>query len=85
MTGRRLWIWVALALACGCETESWHEMGCGDGVMGEGELCDGYELGNLTCRDVEGNDPQGDYTGKPACNLTCDGLRMGTCARVSVK
>ena len=58
-------------------------MGCGDGVLSEGELCDGYSLGDLTCRDVPGNDPQGNYKGKPACNLTCDGLRVGTCELVT--
>lgn len=51
---------------------------CGDGALNGpigAELCDGADVGSLTCEDF---DP--DYTaGAPGCNATCDALTAGTC------
>ena len=52
---------------------------CGNHRLEAGELCDGDDLGAFTCHDVDGVDTRAEYTGKPACNASCDGVTIGTC------
>jgi len=48
---------------------------CGDGVRqaGSGELCDGADIGGVTCGEL------GWWTGTPTCTAGCDGLDPVTC------
>ena len=48
---------------------------CGNGVLDEGEVCDGYLLNGKTCAQQVGFGS----TGTPACNNTCTGFTNGTC------
>ncbi len=49
------------------------EPGCGNGVIDQGELCDGTALGDETCES------QGFTGGTLACNETCDGFDTSGC------
>jgi hypothetical protein len=51
----------------GPSTESGAMIVCGDGEIGEGEVCDGAELGGKTCVDVD----EGFVGGELACAADC--------------
>jgi hypothetical protein len=54
---------------------------CGNGMLDEGEVCDGRELGGITCQS-EGFD-----SGTPSCSLDCGEIDVdecGTCGNVIV-
>lgn len=55
---------------------------CGNGVREGDEICDGDDIGELTCRNLPNVMQTANYKGKPACNDTCDGLENGTCEKV---
>ncbi|MBQ4359688.1 MAG: hypothetical protein II767_05475 [Proteobacteria bacterium] len=53
---------------------------CGDGKITatpNGEQCDGENIGEATCADVDGLDKEKTYTGKPGCENCV--LTVGTC------
>ena len=53
---------------------------CGDGKVTadpNGEQCDGDNIGEATCKDVEGLDKEKNYTGTPGCENCM--LTVGTC------
>ena len=53
---------------------------CGDGKITadpNGEQCDGENIGEATCKDVESLDKEKNYTGKPGCENCM--LTVGTC------
>ena len=52
---------------------------CGNGILEDGELCDGRSLGSMTCYDVAGASAHKGYKGAPECNATCDGVNWGSC------
>ncbi|MCK6544391.1 hypothetical protein L6R52_00845 [Myxococcota bacterium] len=49
---------------------------CGDGVVDEGELCDGADLGGTTCADF------GFTGGALACNARCAGFFVAACTGI---
>ena len=49
---------------------------CGDGLVDGREVCDGANIGSMTC-EAMGFDPGG----RPGCNGTCDGFHQGWCSR----
>ena len=65
----------------GCENNACKEPqnSCGNGVREGSELCDGEDLGKLTCQDVKGNTASTKYVGKPKCSEDCKSLLKGTC------
>ena len=54
---------------------------CGDGLLSDGEVCDGVLGVPASCSDI---DPQKQWQtgGKPACNSTCTGITMGSCVEI---
>lgn len=48
---------------------------CGNGIVEEGEVCDGASVNEKTCEEVVGFGS----TGQPACNSTCTDYDIGTC------
>ena len=49
---------------------------CGNNQIDTGEVCDGLDIGTITCNDlIQG----GNYTGTPHCNETCTGFYVTGC------
>lgn len=55
---------------------------CGNHVREGNEVCDGEDLGVMTCRDLSNAMQTANYSGMPVCNSTCDGIEEGTCEKV---
>lgn len=49
---------------------------CGNNQIDDGEVCDGDDIGNVTCNDLITG---GNYTGTPHCNETCSGFYLTGC------
>ncbi len=54
---------------------------CGNQIIDGTDVCDGPDLGSLTCYDLPDSDPRATYTGHPICKDNCSGIENGTCAR----
>ena len=49
---------------------------CGNGILEDGEICDGFEVNGKTCEEIVGFGS----TGQPVCNAICNGIDPGTCS-----
>jgi len=56
-----------------CKLDVSQCVGCGNGVVEEGELCDGASVAGETCGSM------GFYGGELMCNVTCDGFAIDRC------
>jgi len=55
---------------------------CGNRKLESGEVCDTWEVGELTCADVPDIEPLGNtekYLGQPKCNDDCTAIEIGSC------
>lgn len=50
---------------------------CGDGLIQEGETCDGLNVGDHTCESL------GLGSGTLVCNTTCNGFLKAACAPIT--
>ncbi len=52
---------------------------CGNNIIEGEDVCDGSDLGSLTCADLPDADAQAIYSGTPECKADCSGIEQGTC------
>ncbi|MFA5624089.1 MAG: hypothetical protein WC966_03390 [Bradymonadales bacterium] len=86
MTKKRTFLGVlmAMALVFGACDDSKEKKICGNGVIDDGELCDGTDLQGKTCKDFDATKTW-TKAGAPACSSDCKSLLKGTCVEVSSK
>ena len=56
------------------------EVKCGNGVLDDGELCEGYNLNGATCTSIVGYGS----TGTLKCNKTCSGFVTSGCSKAQL-
>ena len=52
---------------------------CGNNIIDGDDVCDGSDLGGVTCYDLIDTDEHAIFSGNPECKADCSGIELGTC------